>query len=512
MIQSERKRRPAAHTDMKIILTGPVNRYYVQTLCMLYFPGAKFSEHEDAFGETPVVRVTGVMRETGFETTVEISIDGCGVSHTHLEPKRDGISEEKLSRLSLGVAFFRAGEKMFGYTPSWGILTGVRPSKIATKLLHKGLDRDGICRRLTQEYFISPKKAALAADVVLCEEKIIRTLPERSCSVYISIPFCPSRCAYCSFVSYSTKRLLSMIPDYLERLYYDIDRIFDTVTQLGFAVTTVYVGGGTPTVLTAEQLAVLLDRVNRRLDRTHLAEFTVEAGRPDTVTAEKLKVLYDAGVDRISINPQTLNDRVLETIGRRHTADDFRRAFALARESGIPCINTDLIAGLPTEDFASFSRSVDTILALRPENFTVHTFCVKKSADILKSETEIYSRTGGDAGKSVDYSQFRAKTEGYHPYYMYRQKNSVGNFENVGFSLDGFDGRYNIFIMEELHSIFAAGAGGVTKVMHTAQDINRLFMPKYPYEYLSQDRKEAMDAYQQKIYDYFNGSAAQKSE
>ena len=431
-------RRPAAHTDMKIILTGPVNRYYVQTLCMLYFPGAKFSEHEDAFGETPVVRVTGVMRETGFETTVEISIDGCGVSHTHLEPKRDGISEEKLSRLSLGVAFFRAGEKMFGYTPSWGILTGVRPSKIATKLLHEGLDRDGICRRLTQEYFISPKKAALAADVVLCEEKIIRTLPERSCSVYISIPFCPSRCAYCSFVSYSTKRLLSMIPDYLERLYYDIDRI--------------------------------------------------------------------------SINPQTLNDHVLETIGRRHTAEDFRRAFALARESGIPCINTDLIAGLPTEDFASFSRSVDTILALRPENFTVHTFCVKKSADILKSETEIYSRTGGDAGKSVDYSQFRAKTEGYHPYYMYRQKNSVGNFENVGFSLDGFDGRYNIFIMEELHSIFAAGAGGVTKVMHTAQDINRLFMPKYPYEYLSQNRKEAMDAYQQKIYDYFNGSAAQKSE
>lgn len=490
---------------MKVSIQGKINRYYVQTLCMLYFPGAKFSESEPVTDETPIVDVTGEELAEGFRTTVGICIEGCHVSHTHTEPYRPDRTLEKTSRISLGVAFFRAGEKMFGYTPAWGMLTGVRPSKIAASLLAEGADRDTIRQILTSEYFINPKKAALAAEVVYNEDRMIRTLPERSCSVYISIPFCPSRCAYCSFVSYSTKRLISMIPDYLERLYYDIDRIFDIIAQLDFRVVTVYVGGGTPTILDSAQLGTLLERINRRLDRTYLREFTVEAGRPDTITSEKLRVLYQGGVNRISINPQTLNDRVLEAIGRRHTAQDFLHAFDIARQSGINCINADLIAGLPTENFASFSRSVDAVLALRPENVTFHTFCVKKSADILKSQTEIYSRTGGEAGKSVDYSQFRAKMCGYLPYYMYRQKNSVGNYENVGFSLPGYEGLYNIFIMEEIHSIFAAGAGGVTKIMtESAKNIHRLFMPKYPYEYLKQDPLSTMDRYSEQILQFFS--------
>lgn len=495
---------------MKVTIQGNINRYYVQTLCMLYFPGAKFSENEIVTDETPVVNVTGEESENGFSTTVEISIEGCSATHTHIEPYSPDKTAEKTARMSLGVAFFRAGEKLFGYTPAWGILTGVRPSKIAASLLEGGADREEIRHILSSEYFINPKKAALAADVVYNEDRLIRTLPDRSCSVYISIPFCPSRCAYCSFVSYSTKRLLSMIPDYLTRLHYDIDRTFGIIEKLGFRVVTVYVGGGTPTILSADQLKELLAHINRRLDHTYLREFTVEAGRPDTITAEKLAALYQGGVTRISINPQTLNDSVLKAIGRHHTANDFMRAFDIARQSGIQCINTDLIAGLPSEHFASFSRSIDQVLSLRPENVTVHTFCVKKSADILKSQTDIYSRTGGDAGKSVDYSQFCARMAGYLPYYMYRQKNSVGNFENVGFSLPGYEGLYNIFIMEEVHPVFAVGAGGVTKVMTDRKtNIHRLFTPKYPYEYQGQDRVAFMDQYEQKILQFFENGGAE---
>ena len=198
-----------------------------------------------------------------------------------------------------------------------------------------------------------------------------------------------------------------------------------------------------------------------------------------------MKMIVDGGVTRVSVNPQTLNDMVLESIGRHHTTEDFYRAYDIARESGIKYINTDMIAGLPGESFSSFSRSVDEIIKLRPDNITFHTFCVKKASDFLRNGTEVYSRTGGDTGKSVDYSQVAAGNAGYVPYYIYRQKNTVGNFENVGYALPGAEGLYNIYMMEEVHSVFAAGAGAVTKLV--AKDhstIKRIAMPKYPYEYL----------------------------
>ena len=287
---------------------------------------------------------------------------------------------------------------------------------------------------------------------------------------------------------------MSLIPDYLALLCTEIRTKFEAIRALGLRVLTVYIGGGTPTILTAEQLRVLLETVAECTDVSALREYTLESGRPDTINAEKMAIAKALGVTRVCVNPQTLCDEVLQGVGRCHSAADFYRAYTIARESGIDCINTDLIVGLPGDDFKSFAETYEQILRLDPENVTVHTFCVKKSAEILREGKRVYNLRGGDAGKCVDYSQIRAAEEGYLPYYMYRQKNMVGNFENVGFAKPGTECLYNIYMMEEVHSIFAAGAGAVTKLVDYAPAgsgkksvIERLFNDKYPYEYLNGD-------------------------
>ena len=276
----------------------------------------------------------------------------------------------------------------------------------------------------------------------------------------------------------------------------DLEDTFDTIKKLGMKVTTVYIGGGTPTTLSADQLRVLLSKINEHINVSDLLEFTLEAGRPDTITREKLEVAKELGVTRVSVNPQTLSDDILREIGRRHTVDDFFKAFEIAKEIGFRDINVDLIAGLPGDDFKNFSETVDKIIELGPTNITVHTFCVKKASDALRNNSSVYSLTGGDAGKSVSYSQLKTKFAGYKPYYMYRQKNTVGNLENVGFALEGHEGLYNVYMMEEFQTIFAVGAGAVTKLVKfekkVGQDakIMRLFRPKYPYEYLREAEEE----------------------
>jgi len=268
--------------------------------------------------------------------------------------------------------------------------------------------------------------------------------------------------------------------------------------RAGLRVLTVYIGGGTPTILSAEQLRTLLSTVASCTDVSALREYTLESGRPDTIDSEKMAIAKAFGVTRVCVNPQTLCDEVLRGVGRCHSAQDFYRAYDIARQSGIDCINTDLIVGLPGDKFSSFAQTYDEILRLSPENITVHTFCVKKSAEILREGKRVYNLRGGDAGKCVDYSQIRAAEAGYQPYYMYRQKNMVGNFENVGFAKPGTECLYNIYMMEEVHSIFAAGAGAVTKLVDYAPAgsgkksvIERLFNDKYPYEYLNADGGKA---------------------
>ena len=353
---------------MKLFIDGDINNYYVQTLCMLFFPGAKFSQEEELTENSDVLSLTMRTSESGVTAYAEMRSGGKSVKKEWYEPYREGVTKVKSAKIASGVAVLAAGEALFECTPPWGIMTGVRPAKIALPYVQSGMTTSQVRDALCSEYFLNPKKAALLTDIAEKEAVIIKNTPNDTCSVYVSIPFCPTRCAYCSFVSYSTKRLLSMIDDYLEKLYQDIDRIFDNINRLGLRVLTVYVGGGTPTVLNADQIAALLGKITSRVDPATLAEFTYEAGRPDTVTVEKMRVIKSFGVTRVSVNPQTLNDMVLDSIGRHHTTDDFYRAYSIARDSGIKHINTDLIAGLPSESFTSFSRSVDEIIKLRPDN------------------------------------------------------------------------------------------------------------------------------------------------
>ena len=484
---------------MKLNVSGNVNQYYVQTLCMIFFPGEKFSEDQGAEtdGEAvPELSLTLEENDDGVRVFAELSLDEKFSSCEKIYPVRDDITQDRLKKIAVGDAILSVCGEVIGYRPSWGMLVGVRPSKVATEMLESGMSKTRVKKTLVSDYFVIPKKASLATEVALNEAEFVKSADSRECSVYISIPFCPTRCAYCSFVSYTSKKLLSTIPDYLTALIDEINRTFSLIRELGLKVKTVYIGGGTPTILDETQLDLLLHSVERNIDTSNLAEYTLEAGRPDTITDGKMRIAYKRGVTRISVNPQTLNDDVLKMIGRSHTADDFLRAYEIARNSGIKIINTDVIAGLPGDKFSSFAASYDKIVSLRPENLTVHTFSVKKASDFLKNSSHIYSVRGGDVGKCIDYSQITAQHEGYQPYYMYRQKNTVGNYENVGFALDGYKGLYNIYMMEEIHSIFACGAGAVSKfVDYLPKDgsprvIERFFNPKYPYEYLSDNKTD----------------------
>ncbi len=502
---------------MILKINGNINKYYVQTLCMVFFPGATFGENEVAGEGVPEVAVDVYPDKNGEAVSAYISIKLndklCEATETvYLDEEVTFGTHESVA---VGRAAFAAGKELLGHTPPWGILTGIRPAKVAGGLLRSGKGILKAKKIMRDEYFLNPQKAALAVSVASAEYKLTKKMPKDTCSLYISIPFCPSRCAYCSFVSYTTKRLLSMVDEYLLVLIEELRETFDVIKRLGMTLTTIYIGGGTPTTLTAEQLELLLSEIDSHIDVSSLLEFTLEAGRPDTITKEKLAVAKAHGVTRISVNPQTLSDDILREIGRHHTVEDFYRAYELARESGIRDINVDLIAGLPGDDFKNFSETVDKIIELAPTNITVHTFCVKKASDALRNNSSIYSLSGGDAAKSVSYSQLKTKFAGYKPYYMYRQKNTVGNLENVGFSLEGHEGLYNIYMMEELQTIFAVGAGAVTKlVKHSDTDptdtkIKRIFRPKYPYEYLrlAEENKDSPDTSlirdKQEIFDFF---------
>ncbi len=480
---------------MRVHISGNINEYYVQTLCMIFFPGEKFTAAES--DENNLYLQVEETAE-GISAMVRLTYDGRESSSSKMLSRREDMTEDRLKKVVIGHVILNAAGELLNYRPSWGMLTGVRPSKVATELLLKGISKTRVKKALAADYLVIPKKAALATDVALHEQRIIGTPDKRDCSVYISIPFCPSRCSYCSFVSYTSKRLLSLVPDYLEALCTELSEKFKMIRELGLRVRTVYVGGGTPTILDASQLRRLLETVAEGTDVSALEEFTLESGRPDTIDAEKMALAKAFGVTRVCVNPQTLCNEVLQGIGRCHSAEDFYRAYDIARASGIKCINTDLIVGLPGDTFGSFSATFDEILRLDPENITVHTFCVKRAAEILRQGNCVYNLRGGDAGKCVDYSQIRSLEAGYQPYYMYRQKNMVGNFENVGFAKPGTEGLYNIYMMEEVHSIFAAGAGAVTKLVDYAMPlsgkksvIQRLFNPKYPYEYLDGDKGRA---------------------
>jgi len=473
---------------MRLTLDGKINSLYVQSLCMMFFRGEKFPINEENPRGEAIVTVKEA--DNGIKCHARIRYDDREAESSFFMECIFGESVERMSKIATGHAVFEACKAITGYLPPWGLLTGIRPSVVAQELISK-YGKEKALELLKSRYLLSDNKASLALTVAENEERILSKYDESTCSIYISIPFCPTRCSYCSFISYATKKLFQLIPQYVERLTLEIKATFKLIKKLGLAVKTVYVGGGTPTTLSSDQLELILKTVLDSLNGERLDEFTVECGRPDTIDEEKLEILKRYGVDRVSVNPQSLNDNVLINIGRSHTVKDFFDAYNLVKEKSFNAVNTDLIAGLEGDSFDSFKDTVDTIINLGPENVTVHSFSVKKSAQILKDNQEIYKKDGEIAAQSVEYAYNALVAAGYAPYYMYRQKNTISDLENVGYARIGSFGIYNVLMMGDGHTVFGIGAGSTTKLVKSIngkQSILRIFSPKYPYEYLQDNQ------------------------
>ena len=393
-------------------------------------------------------------------------------------------TKESFFERKLALMMFDLLTEKTGYTPPWGILTGVRPAKLMSKLaLTMG-------EKKAKEYFqselrVTKEKTDLALCVAKKEAPIIADASgEKSFSLYVSIPFCPTRCSYCSFISHSNDKAKKLMPEYVEYLIKEIEETGRIAKSLGLKLESVYYGGGTPTALTEELLKKVSDAVSASFDLAGIKEYTIEAGRPDSVTKEKFRIMKSCGCNRISINPQTFNDAVLKEIGRNHTSAETLEAMKAAREEGFDFINMDLIAGLPTDTLESYKSTLDTVLSLEPENITVHTLALKRSATLVTDKRE--TNTGDLASEMLSHTYKTLTSAGYIPYYMYRQSKSLGNLENVGWAKDGYEGLYNVYMMEECHTILSVGAGAVTKLKNPkGNEIERIFNYKYPYEYIN---------------------------
>lgn len=380
----------------------------------------------------------------------------------------------------------------------WGILTGIRPAKIATKLLDEGASDDKVIEYFMNECGTQYDKAALALTCAKALIPVRESMYKNGISLYIGIPFCPSRCLYCSFVTNGTKQAARLMPEYIQALKKEIEYTSKIIRANGWQIETVYIGGGTPTTLTPELLDDMLTCLHESNDLSKLKEFTVEAGRPDTITEEKLNVLKHCGVDRISINPQSMNDETLHVIGRAHSAEDIRNAMRLARKCGFNNINMDVIAGLPGESFDMFKYTLEEVEKLEPEDTTVHTMSIKRSSRLNEMLGEYELTNGETVGKMVDYAREYLSKSGKQPYYMYRQKNQLGNLENVGYSKPNFESLYNLYIMEEIQTIVSLGCGGVTKTVDRSTNrIERIFNVKEAKDYIERldemlKRKDAL--------------------
>ena len=403
-------------------------------------------------------------------------------------PDSDPLGQNRVTQRLLKLAFYRAARKSGVPQPPWGALTGVRPVKLPAKVLARGGSLEEADALLRDRYDVTDVRRALALSCAQYSAAAKDSLGAHEVSLYVGIPFCPTRCAYCSFVSSDVTRALRQIEPYLDALLREAEVLARVLKESGRTVRTVYIGGGTPTTLSAPQLDRLLTGLRGTLDLSRCTEFTVEAGRPDTITAEKLAVLRSHGADRVSVNPQSLQDSVLRAMGRAHTAQQAREAFALSRAAGFPHVNTDLIAGLPKDSLSGFRATLKEVLSLAPENITVHTLALKRGSSLLgENGAPVLALPSAEEVAGMLSLAWRSLSEaGYRPYYLYRQKYMSGSFENVGWCLPGQESLYNIAMMEELHPVLALGGGGVTKLVEPRTGrITRLSAPKYPYDYLS---------------------------
>ena len=455
---------------MKLTLIGHDDRYAVEQLLMALFP-------EDTRGEAVSTLHRG---GTWLTASTAITLEGKTVRAS----RRLRASEEsvRLRRRALQQSCYLAARKLLPEVPAWGALAGVRPTKITSKHLLEGGTEASADKLLKDVYYVTPDRRRLALDCSKSTVAAAKLLEPTDVSLYVGIPFCPTRCSYCSFVSRTIGKKTELLDPYLQALEAEIRHTGKLLADSGRKVRTVYIGGGTPTTLSTPQMAALLDTIRDHFDLSRCIEFTVEGGRPDTLNAEKLRAIRDHGADRMSINPQTMEDHVLRACGRPHKAEDVVRAYREAVDAGFRAINMDLIAGLPQDTVEGFRRSLDAVAALEPANITVHTLALKKGADLFEKRQQLPSFE--EAAQMVSYAGETLRGLGYVPYYLYRQKYMSGSFENVGWSKGGLDCLYNIYMMEEVHTILSLGGGGMNKVNFPDGSLRRFHNPKFPEQYI----------------------------
>ena len=473
---------------MKLVLDGHTYKYAIEQIMLALFPEERPEYDSDkqadvtaksrlSYGATYAQSVTVIETQSGeFRGTARIS-----------RGKLTGklVTDRLLQRL-VKQSFFRAAEGIISKPPVWGSLTGIRPAKIAGAKLSAGASMRSTIKMLVDEYYVSPERALMCADAAQAALAMKSSITPRDISVYIGIPFCPSRCAYCSFVSNSVEKSYGLIEPFAEILISEINMAAEVIREADLRVISIYIGGGTPTILPAETLLKVSNALRSALDFTNVREFTVEAGRPDTVTQEKLDIVKRMGAGRVCVNPQSMSDKVLSAIGRKHTSEDVKKAVLLAQRSGF-AINMDIIAGLPDDTEESFRATVDSVLGIGPENITIHTLSLKKGSRIMLEHPAIPG--SADVSAMLGYAQTRLKSSGYSPYYLYKQKYTSGGFENTGWSKPGYECIYNICMMEELSSVISLGGGGVTKIVAPGGRIERMFNAKFPREYILQREK-----------------------
>ena len=450
---------------MKLQFFGHDYKYAVEQMLVTVFPGEKpvYSPiRQDESGmivnlnESPIYTTA---------TCIYRSEKGrfLGKAAVRTASLNNATERDRLCQFIIKNAVYRAVRASGLDKPPWGALTGVRPGKLMRTAIRRSDTKDQAISSYVKEYDVTRARAEICYETTLETEKAERFLTKESVCLYIGIPFCPTRCAYCSFVSQATKKSLQLIDPFLEALIREVQAIGRETRKLGLKTVSVYCGGGTPTTLSAYQLDRLFSCLEKETDLSCLREFTVEAGRPDTITEEKLKVLREHGVDRISVNPQSMQDHVLEAIGRKHTAKDILHALEAVRKTGGFAVNMDVIAGLPADTTSGFLDTMKQVLEIFPENITVHTLSLKKGAS-LRWGDQIPDAEA--VGEMLGKAYHLLVQHGYAPYYLYRQKNMSGGFENTGWTKEGYTNLYNICMMEELCTILSAGGGASTKLIH----------------------------------------------
>ena len=474
---------------MKLYLKGHDYKYATEQMLLTLFPGERPSYPDRPAGEGED-SLTLSLSLGGRWATARAVLTRDGRRWTAAArapvpaPDAGRVERDRVLQRVVKNAFYRAGVQALGREPPWGGLTGVRPVKLPTRALEQGATRRQADRLLRDLYRVSAPRRALALDCAQATLAAKRTLAPEDVSLYVGVPFCPTRCAYCSFVSADVGRTFSLMEPYVDALCREIAAAGAAVRRGGRRIQSVYIGGGTPTTLSPALLDRLMGALEGAFDLSACAEYTVEAGRPDTITAEKLSVLRERGCTRVSVNPQSMDDRVLAAIGRAHSAADILQAWDLVRRAGFPYANMDLIAGLPADTPEGFRASLDQVLSLGPENVTVHTLALKKGSRLTLEKNGALPAPE-QVSAMLDYAWGALRAAGYAPYYLYRQKYMSGGFENVGWCRPGAESLYNICMMEELHTILSLGSGGVTKVIDPrAGSLVRQANPKYPKEYI----------------------------